>query len=335
MKKQDKIIAIAGVALIIVLAIIAVFLLFNSRNTSSKLVTIVPQVETVDLQETDNEVEAKVDSSAEQVAVDIIDDIMPEGTETEANSKETTKSSVIQEKYSKQELKQIKNDDSQLKELSGYWEEYKLDAVADLIRLERIRVFTKELEGTDQFFYCGEVDGNKLPNGKGLAVYSNDTYYYGEWNKGLREGNGMWLKIYIDEPGEEGVNTGVLEHMYNGEWKADLPNGQGQEHYTLKYEDLTRDDSIANVIGGFKNGYYDGEVYIMTANNHGVIYDWYAKAKSGVYEYCDPNKVSTTKKKPVWEKGSENDHSTDTSDDGFYWMLETDNTGFGVWGLKK
>ena len=51
MKKQDKIIAIGGVALIIVLAIVAVALLLNIDDGDSSIVKIKPQVTEVDLKE--------------------------------------------------------------------------------------------------------------------------------------------------------------------------------------------------------------------------------------------------------------------------------------------
>lgn len=51
MKKQDKIIAIGGVALIIVLAIVAVALLLNIDDGDSSIVKIKPKVTEVDLKE--------------------------------------------------------------------------------------------------------------------------------------------------------------------------------------------------------------------------------------------------------------------------------------------
>lgn len=332
MRKEDKIIAIAGIALIVVLAIVAIILLFGSRNASSNLVTVVPQTETVELNEQEADV-VKPNLQAESSDVNdekIVDANDIKGIEV-TGTKE--KKSDISEKYVKSQLKQVKNDDSQLKELAYYWEEYRLDAVADLIRLERLRIFTNDLAGTNEFYYCGELDDNKLPSGKGLAVYSDNTYYYGEWNKGLREGSGMWLRIF-DEPSVEGDNTGVLEHQYNGQWKADLPNGEGQEHYTLQNENITGEYAIANVIGSFKNGYYDGDIYLMTAYADTDFYDWYATAKNGVFDSLEP-KVSTTAKKPVWRRGTANEKNTKYSYEDYYWMSDKDNTDFGIFSLKK
>ena len=90
-----------------------------------------------------------------------------------------------------------------------------------------------------------------------------------------------------------------------------------------------------SLVGSFKNGYYDGELYIMTLDNKGVTYDWFATGVNGSFKPCVENKISTTNKKPVWEKGEDNDHSTDDSDDGFHWMTDKENANWGIYSLKK
>ena len=331
MKKQDKIIAIGGVALIIILAVVAIVLLMNIDDSSSSLVKVKPDKEEVEL------VEKQIEEvPSEQDATDMLESTQ-EAVAGKDKSEPTAEpeSSTENEYYTKAVLKEVRNNDTQMAELFGYWDGYQLEAVGDLIRLERVRMLTKDLKGTDSYYYYGETDANNLPNGKGLAIYADDAYYFGEWNKGLRSGSGMWLKIYPDATAKVGKFTGVKEHQYNGEFKNDLPNGNGQEHYTYDTEKITGEMCVANAIGGFKNGYYNGEMYIMTIDDEGVTYDWYADAKEGVFKYREENVVSTTGKKPVLSKGDDNDHSTDESDDGYYWMADSENTNFGIYGLKR
>ncbi|MCR5798828.1 MAG: hypothetical protein K6G69_02030 [Lachnospiraceae bacterium] len=325
MNNYDKKIAIGGVAIIIILAIVAIVLLTDGKHDQRiKVVDSVEKVELKETQETETAVskEAKpADAQSEPVDAQIVTGVESGYT--------------YEEHYEKKILKAVRNDDSQMAELYGYWDEYKLDAVFDLIRLERVRNISRELRGTDEYYYYGAVNSDNKPEGRGLAIYADDTYYFGDWKNGIREGTGYWLRIYPDKEGVEGTYEGVLEHQYNGQFKNDLPNGEGQEHYTYNVEKVKGETCIVNVLGNFKNGYYDGEVYIMTIDNTGRTYDWYAKAREGDFVVCVENKVSTTGKKPYWKKGDDNDHSTDDSDDGFYWFAGNANKNWGIYCLKK
>ena len=333
-KQQDKILAIGGVALIIILAVVAIVLLMRVDDSSSSLVKIKPNTEQIELVE-----EAGIEVTPEVKEQEkVLEEETAPTQAVEEKSTDTvtdTLKSTENEFYVRSSCREIRNTDNQMAELYGYWDEYKLEAVNDLIRLERVRMLTKSLASSNEYYYYGETDASNVPNGKGLAIYADDTYYFGEWSKGLRSGNGMWLRIYPDGATNVGRYTGVLEHQYNGQFKNDLPNGNGQEHYTYKEGGASGELSIANAIGGFKNGYYSGEIYIMTIDSDDRTYDWYADALNGVFKYQVENAVSTTGKKPVLKKGDDNDHSTDASDDGFYWMYDKENTGFGVYGLKK
>lgn len=218
---------------------------------------------------------------------------------------------------------------SQLEELYYYWNEYKLEAVDDLVRLPRVRTaFTNELTGTNGFYYYGSLNANGLPDGNGLAVYENNAYYCGEWKNGKRHGKGMWLQIYPDKPSTVNGATGVVEHSYNGQWQNDLPNGKGQEHFEYDLEELEGEDIILNVIGSFKDGYYDGELYIMTIEKSGNTIDWEASAQKGVFSYYH-NRYSTTGKLPVWRK------MKDADEDEYRWLDELENVNWGISGLKK
>ena len=325
MNSTDKKVAIGGVTLIIILAIVAIVLLKKQSNSPVK---IIDSVETVDVE--GNITNNEMAESANQ------NNIVAKPVKSTTKAVEVTTDSEFNEYYVRKNLKAVRNDDSQMAELYTYWDEYKLDAVADLIRLERVRNLTIDLKYSDDYYYYGEVNSDNIPNGKGLAIYADDTYYFGEWKNGLREGQGYYLRIYPDKEGKEGIYTGVLEHQYCGEFKNDLPNGEGQEHYSYNVTNLSDPEhTIVNVIGTYKNGYYDGEEYIMTIDNNGRTYDWYATAKDGTYAVCVENKVSTTGKKPYWQKGDDNNHETDEQDDGFMWFPEDEVNKKGIAGLKK
>lgn len=219
----------------------------------------------------------------------------------------------------------------QMEEIYNYWDEYKLEAVDDLIHLPRVRTLTNELEGTNSFYYCGSKDSKGNPHGKGLAVYEGNAYYFGEWKNGKRSGAGMYWKIYPDKTGSLNGVPGVIEHIYNGSWLNDYPNGEGQEHVTYDCDIMEGDYIINNVIGNFVDGYYDGELYIMTIEGKGNTVDWEAKAERGVFEYCDKT-YSAMGRRKVWERM---EWSESKGDDNYAWIYEKENTEYGIFGLKK
>lgn len=216
----------------------------------------------------------------------------------------------------------------QLEELYGYWKDYQLDAVDDLIRLPRVRTLTHELSETNRFYYYGDVNSGGLPHGSGLAVYADNAYYCGEWKNGKRHGNGMWLQIFPDKTVTLNGVPGVTEHSYNGQWQNDYPNGEGQEHISYDKDEMSGEYMVANVIGGFKDGYYDGSLYIMAFDKDGGTTDWEATAKKGVFTYYH-ERFNASGELPVWKEMIE------TDEDVFRWLDEDKNVNWGIFGLKK
>ncbi|MBQ3104768.1 MAG: hypothetical protein IJC59_02775 [Lachnospiraceae bacterium] len=232
------------------------------------------------------------------------------------------------ETYTPAVMKDRKVNDGQLKELYGYWKDYHLEAVEDLIHLDRIRKISDELTGTNGYYYYGDLDSLGRPDGHGLAVYADDTYYCGEWNNGLREGDGMWLQAVIYDETNKAKNLGLAEHMYNGEWSKDLPNGEGQEHFEYDFDVLKVENFvIANVVGGFKDGYYHGEMYIMTVTDPHSSKDWYGNCKRGEWQIFHGGSVTDA----VWRDA----FPDEKGDYEYHYMFPRDQSNQGIFGLKK
>lgn len=312
---KDKEVAI-GLIIIIILGAIALSLLIRREVQHQKN-------------------EPTIMEATEAVALSSIQDVTQETTEriSREQKKEVSLYGILgSEEYIPCSLTERKQEDGQLKELFEFWDAYKLDAVAELVRLERLQKVSKELEGTDKFYYYGDVDRLGRPSGKGLAVYEDNTYYCGEWKDGLRHGKGMWLEvaIYTEENAE--YNLGVIEHSYSGQWSKDLPNGEGQEHFSydldlLKQENMKDNKCITNVIGNFKDGYYNGDMYIMTIDSARRSVDWYGTCENGVWK---PIQVGSTTDS-VWE-------SNEKDSDGnpmFHYLIPQENQNYGIMGLKK
>lgn len=173
----------------------------------------------------------------------------------------------------------------QMSEMKGYWEAGNMAAVEDLAYLPRYRAASEQLAGTKKYYYFGDTDAKNRPHGKGLAMYTDNQYYYGEWKDGVRCGGGMWIKFYVYDQNAKAKNSIYLQHSYSGTWGNDLPNGEGAEHYDFIDENLEENVGYnRNYIGHFKNGLYDGEIYITNYYKDGNVKEWTGNAVNGVWQ---------------------------------------------------
>ncbi|RKM62368.1 hypothetical protein D6855_02825 [Butyrivibrio sp. CB08] len=207
------------------------------------------------------------------------------------NSFYPTDTAVLKNVY-----KNLKIDkEAQIKELYTYWSDDNTSAVRDLAHLERFEAMSYQLSGTNDFYYYGDKNSDGLPNGTGVAVYGNDQYYFGQWVNGKRSGNGTWFSFYPKYYSEYVVK----EHMYSGQWANDLPCGQGQEHYDYNYEYMNEVDYyLQNAIGEFSDGYYNGEMYVMTVDKYEKSVEWTGKCNNGKWEQVLYSTVDSKGKAP-------------------------------------
>jgi len=332
MKELKKKEIIIGLAALIVLCILAIVLIIKRENKDDISKSNVVKVEEFAIEDSgaDEEEEALQASVTAEISNLAIDE---EELQSKVAKGEVVSSRKIGETasfHTEPEYKEYIGDGMwQLEEIYYFWKDYKLDAVDDLIHLPRVRTITNELSGSNDFYYYGAKDSKGNPNGYGLAVYSDNTYYYGEWKNGKRHGKGMWWKIFPDKTGTVNGVPGVMAHSYNGTWANDYPNGEGQEHFDYDYSLIEGDYVITNVIGNFKDGYYDGDLYIMTEQGKQSYIDWEAKAERGVFVHCSevPNILG---KYQVWKRMS----MTEDENENYRLMYEQDNRGFGIYGLK-
>ena len=211
--------------------------------------------------------------------------------------------------------------DAQMNEMASYWSQGNMDAVRDLGNLDRFEAMSYKLNGTTDFFYYGDVDGDGVPNGKGLACYANDQYYYGEWSEGVRSGQGTWISFYPVY--DQNV---VIEHMYTGQWQNDLPNGEGQEHYDYDQNYMNDSDIyVQNAIGNFADGLYNGRMYMITVNNNYETKEWYGDCENGTWK-----QVVNTSKDPEG-RSAVMDEKDNT--DNHIWMVQEKMKDNGIHGI--
>lgn len=212
----------------------------------------------------------------------------------------------------------------QMSEMKGYWEAGNMKAVEDLAYLPRYRAASQKLNGSVKYYYFGDTDENNRPNGKGLALYADNQYYYGEWKNGVRSGNGMWIKYYVYDQNVKAKDSLYLQHSYSGNWGNDLPNGDGAEHYDFIKENMEVNVGYnSNFIGNFKDGLYDGEIYITNYYKDNNTKEWSGTAKNGVWQSLGQKD----------KKGQYPVIVELTNKDNYQWMAEKENVNQGVNGL--
>lgn len=172
-----------------------------------------------------------------------------------------------------------------LNEAYPYFEANNQDAIWDLAHLKRYVKLSKGLEKTGDFYYRGDVDSEGKPNGTGLAIYEKNSYYFGQWSHGVRSGQGNWFRYYINQKNKTNAMGTYLSHTYSGLWANNLPNGEGAEHYDVDISTLIPDKGriIQNVVGNFKDGLYDGDMYANTVDYIGNVQEWDGVATEGVF----------------------------------------------------
>lgn len=172
-----------------------------------------------------------------------------------------------------------------LKEAYPYFADNKQDAIWDLAHLKRYVKLSKGLEGTGDYYYQGDVDGEGKPHGKGLAIYEKNSYYFGDWSHGVRSGKGTWFRFYINQKNKNNAMGVYMSHIYSGDWADNLPNGEGAEHYDVDISKLTstKGRMLQNVVGPFKNGLYNGNMYANTVDYIGTVQEWDGIAQEGVF----------------------------------------------------
>lgn len=215
-----------------------------------------------------------------------------------------------------------------LNEALPYFADNNQDAIWDLAHLKRYVKLSEELEGTDQYYYNGDVNSDGLPHGQGLAIYENNSYYSGGWVNGVRSGNGIWFRFYIGEKNKNNAMGKYTAHSYSGEWAEDLPNGQGVEHYEVDISKLqVRERILQNVVGNFSSGLYDGELYANTVDYTGNVEEWSGVTEKGVFTLW--RDMSAIGECSVWRKND--DHSlcmdidkSENKNQGLRELLKTD-----------
>ena len=255
--------------------------------------------EEIDLKEDDDETEPEAD-------------IEPEASPTPYG--EAMKAGKTD--YSKIEF----HKEEQLRDMMSYWADNNQKAINDLVYLDHYVAMSYSLRGTNDFYYYGDQNSSGKPEGKGIAVYADNRYYYGDWKDGKRSGQGTWMHFHIHF--EKNTDDLYTAHQYTGSWANDLPDGEGSEHYDYDMSLLKeRQGYNANLIGSYSAGLIHGDFYMTNIYSDGSSKEWNGKAEHGSWVYMSKNKD---------KKGNRPVLVETTNPDNYIWMHPNNNINIGV-----
>lgn len=303
-----------GIIVVLLVCIIVMLILMPSRrqNDQSDSVVDLNQSITEYAQEQKKQDDVHVDTvsdaivvtpSKEQETSEEEDTDNIEETEKELVAADNDKTAIVVDVEDETDVSYTK--EYILNEALPYFADNNQDAIWDLAHLKRYVKLSKELEDTNSYYYQGEVDSEGKPHGKGLAIYEQNSYYYGEWAHGVRSGEGTWFRFYIQQKDKNNAMGKYIAHSYSGTWANNLPNGQGAEHYEVDISKLPAHDRILqNVVGNFTDGLYDGELYANTVDYTGNVEEWDGVASKGVFKLW--RDMSAIGECSVWRKKDDN-----------------------------
>lgn len=221
------------------------------------------------------------------------------------------------------DYKNVKYDSGRnLQEMEGYFAEGNQEALDDLAHLDRYIAMSFSLRGTKDYIYFGDTNASGLPHGKGIAVFADNQYYYGDWVDGKRQGFGWWEHFHIHLTKKN--DDSIIFHQYKGDFKNDLPNGAGQDHYEFDLSKLAENSkTISNYLCNYIDGKIDGEVFCTVINKKNEVFQYQGNAQNGSFEYLDPKRDSK-KRGPViyWVENP----------DDYVWLSDDENRNIGVIG---
>lgn len=218
--------------------------------------------------------------------------------------------------YSKVEF----HKEEQLRDMMAYWADNNQKAINDLVYLDHYIAMSYSLKGTNNYYYYGDMDANGKPSGKGIAVYADNRYYYGDWKDGVRSGQGTWIHFHIHFT----KNTDDLytAHQYTGSWANDLPDGEGSEHYDYDMSLLKENQGYnANLIGSYSAGLIHGDFYMTNIYSDGNSKEWNGKAEHGSWIYLSKNRDKRGNGPVLVET---------TNPDNYIWLHPNKNANIGV-----
>ena len=151
-----------------------------------------------------------------------------------------------------------------------------MDDIKEMIRSEEYVDMVDEVIGSNSFYY-GDRDESGRRSGKGIAVYADGYYYYGDYSEDMRNGEGIYIRgVYSD-------SSSIGSYIFEGTFSNDKPNGKGTATSSF-YKDKIGESGLAKqvITGEYLDGLENGTMNLTGTTKGGATVKYTYKVESGI-----------------------------------------------------
>ena len=184
---------------------------------------------------------------------------------------------IAAEEAEKRALEEAHND--KLSKLIALFQTDKpdMDDIKEMIRTEEFVDMVDEVIGKDKSFYYGDRDENGKRSGKGIAVYADGYYYYGDYADDMRNGEGIYIRAVYAE------SSSIGSYIFEGTFSNDMPNGKGTATSNFYNAKISSAGLVKQVITGeFVDGLENGTMNLTGTTKAGSTVKYTYKVENGV-----------------------------------------------------
>lgn len=154
-----------------------------------------------------------------------------------------------------------------------------IDEIKELIRTEEFVSFADEIIGADDSYYYGDKDGDGRRNGKGLALYKDGYYYFGDFKNDVRSGQGIYMRAVYAE------SSSIGSYIFEGTFENDRPNGDGTSTSNFYKDKISSAELVKQVVkGNYTDGLENGKMNLEGTTKAGKSVKYSYTSSSGIAE---------------------------------------------------
>lgn len=166
-----------------------------------------------------------------------------------------------------------------LKKLYDCFATQDIDAVKELLRTEEFVDLSNEIINEGGYIYYGDKNEAGDQDGKGVAVYYDGYYYYGNYKNNMRSGEGIWIRAVYSE------SSSLGSYVFEGTFADDKPNGKGKAtSYFYKDKISNGEFLVQEILGEYVNGLEEGVMSLSGKTKKGTGVKYSYTCSSGIAE---------------------------------------------------